>query len=150
MKRIINTSLIVTIFLLIQTSCSEEWLKPDPLSFYAPENVFLNKAGYVSALITLRKDLKYECYGNRHPFSAEWAYSDLACATVQADFRKNTPSGSAFFPLLRYFENVYEFIKNANVVVSRIDDIEWDSDEDRNSILGIKLWSIKKVSIPYR
>ena len=105
MKRIINTSLIVTIFLLIQTSCSEEWLEPDPLSFYAPENVFINEAGYESALITLRKDLKYECYGQRHPFSTEWAYSDLACATVQADFRKNTPSGSAFFPLLRYFEN---------------------------------------------
>ncbi len=46
MKRIINTSLIVTIFLLIQTSCSEEWLEPDPLSFYAPENVFINEAGY--------------------------------------------------------------------------------------------------------
>lgn len=140
MKRILNTSLIVTIFLLIQTSCSEEWLEPDPLSFYAPENVFINEAGYESALITLRKDLKYECYGQRHPFSTEWAYSDLACATVQADFRKNTPSGSTFFPLLRYFENVYEFIKNANVVVSRIDQIEWDSEEDRNRVLAEAYW----------
>ena len=140
MKRIINTSLIVTIFLLIQTSCSEEWLEPDPLSFYAPENVFINEAGYESALITLRKDLKYECYGQRHPFSTEWAYSDLACATVQADFRKNTPSGSAFFPLLRYFENAYVFIKNANVVVSRIDAIEWDSEQDRNRVLAEAYW----------
>jgi len=140
MKRIINTSLIVTILLLIQTSCSEKWLEPDPLSFYAPENVFINEAGYESALITLRKDLKYECYGQRHPFCTEWAYSDLACATVQCDFRLNTPSGSAFFPLLRYFENVYEFIKNANVVVSRIDEIEWASEGDRNRVLGEALW----------
>src|SRR5690606_12375252 len=67
MERIIKTPLILTIFLLLLASCSEEWLKPDPLSFLAPENVYVNEAGFEAILVTLRKDLQYESTGNRHP-----------------------------------------------------------------------------------
>ena len=121
-------------------SCSEEWLQPDPLSFLAPENVFVNEAGFEALLVTLRKNLMYESTGNRHPLSMEFATSDLAIALVQADFRRNTPSNSAFFPFLSYFDNVYGFIKNANVLISRIDNVEWEDQGVRNRLLGEAYW----------
>lgn len=140
MKRIIKTSLGLTMILLLQSSCSEKWLEPDPLSFLTPENVYIDEAGFEAILVTLRKDLHYETTGNRHPLSMEFATSDLAIALVQADFRRNTPSNSAFFPMLDFFENAYEFIKNANVLISRIDDVEWDEQEVRNRLLGEAYW----------
>ena len=27
-------------------SCTSDWLKPEPLSFYAPENLLVDKNGY--------------------------------------------------------------------------------------------------------
>ena len=84
-------------------SCSEDWLKPDPLSFYAPENVFLDEAGFESGLVRCRKEMNYENHGNRHPISTEFGYSDISIANFQNDFTKNTPSTSAMFPILSYF-----------------------------------------------
>ena len=35
---------------------------------------------------------------------------------------------------------MYEFVKNANIVVSRIDNIDWDSQEERNEVLAEALF----------
>jgi hypothetical protein len=140
MKLLKRIPIILTIFLLFLISCSEKWLEPDPLSFLAPEKVYVNEAGFEALLVTLRKNLQYESTGNRHPLSMEFATSDLAIPLVQADFRRTTPSNSAFFPFLSYFNNVYVFIKNANVLISRIDDIEWKDQASRNRILAEAYW----------
>ena len=140
MKNIAAKSLMITTFLVFFSSCSEDWLKPDPLSFLTPENVYVNEAGFEAILVTLRKNLQYESTGNRHPLSMEHATSELAIPLVQADFRRNTPSNSAFFPFLDYFNNVYEFIKNANVLISRIDEVEWEDEQVRNRLLGEAYW----------
>src|SRR5690554_1142778 len=139
MKRIAKIYLIFT-FPLLLGSCAEDWLTPDPLSFLAPENVYVDEAGFEAILITLRKNLQYESTGNRHPLSMEHASSDLAIPLVQADFTRNTPSNSEFFPFLTYFNNVYEFIKNANILISRIDDVEWEDESVRNRLLGEAYW----------
>ncbi len=65
MKRIKILPLILTIFLLILMSCSDEWLKPDPLSFYAPENVFVDEAGFESGLVRCRKEMNAENHGQQ-------------------------------------------------------------------------------------
>ncbi|MDB5261710.1 MAG: RagB/SusD protein, partial [Adhaeribacter sp.] len=46
MKRIFNRTLILTLLLLVQLSCKKEWLEPKPLSFFAPENVYVDEAGF--------------------------------------------------------------------------------------------------------
>ncbi|MEN8229833.1 MAG: RagB/SusD family nutrient uptake outer membrane protein [Bacteroidota bacterium] len=140
MKRIIYNSILILSFIIVCTSCKKEWLEPDPLSFYAPENVYVDQAGFEAALVMLRKDLLHECTGMWNPFSTEYMYSDLATAQAQCDFRKNTPSMSKRLPLLKFFDKAYEFIKNANVIISRIDDIEWSNEEDRNGILSEALF----------
>lgn len=140
MKLLTRTFLVSTILLLTLNSCKEDWLQPDPLSFLTPENVYVNEAGFEAILVTLRKNLQYESTGNRHPLSMEFATSDLAIPLVQCDFRRTTPSSSAFFPFLTYFSNVYGFIKNANVLISRIDNIEWPDEAVKNRLLAEAYW----------
>lgn len=140
MKHKINFFLPLICILLVQVSCSEERLEPEPLSFLTPENVFIDQAGFESVLITLRKNLSYETTGWGHPMAGEYAASDLAVPTYAADFTRLTPSYSFRFRYLEYFDRAYEFIKNANVLISRIDDIEWENQEVRNRLLGEALW----------
>lgn len=137
MKRI---QFIIILFAVL-VSCNDEWLKPDPLSFYAPENVFVDEKGFVSGLITLRKNLQYDFTGEKNPISMDHVFSDLAVATFQADFQAASPSRSTQWPkLLDLFNKAYEFIKNANVIISRIDDISWADSKVRDKILYEAYW----------
>lgn len=140
MKRIIKIPYILLIPVVLLISCSKDWLKPEPLSFFAPENIYVNEKGFEALLVTLRKNLTYDFTGNRNPIAMEHAYSDVAIALTQADFRRNTPSSVSDWPMLSLFNNVYGFIKNANVLISRIDDVKWEAEATRNRLLGEALW----------
>jgi starch-binding outer membrane protein, SusD/RagB family len=84
--------------------------------------------------------MNYENHDNRNPISTEFGYSDIAIANFQDDFTKNTPSTSAMFPILSYFNSVYGYIKDANVLISRIDDVKWTDQNVRNRILAEAYW----------
>ena len=139
-----KTPFILAIFVLLQISCTEEWLKPQPLSFYAPENVFINEEGFQSLLITIRRDLRTDShYQEIGIASNEFAMSDLGVPgqlsnKVIKDFiTQLTPAGDGgtnnFY---RLYDNSYLAIKTTNLLVSRIDDITWDNQEKRNAILA--------------
>ena len=138
MKHLKFILLIATIALFV--SCAEDWLDPNAKSFFTPENVYVNKEGFQSSIITMRKDLKRECTGNMHYISVEHAASDLGSPWSQLDFYKLTPSTSRYYPFLTFFTDAYGFIKNTNVLISRIDDIEWSKETERNAILAEALW----------
>jgi starch-binding outer membrane protein, SusD/RagB family len=139
MKRIINIFLITILFFLIQSSCSEEWLEPKPLSIFAPENVYVNETGFRSLLNTMRIDMKMECYGQPNFFQMEVAASDMAVVRDQADFSFLTPSGS-LWRFLSMYTLAYSYIKNSNILITRIDDIEWPIEQVRNEILAEALF----------
>ena len=130
MKKYKNIFLIFAIFLLT-TSCSEDFLKPDPLSFFSPENVYVDKAGFESLILSMRKDMKAENYNYMNNISMDYTTSDLGSPWSQLDFYKLTPNSSQYYPFLDMYINTYSAIKNANVLISRIDDIEWDSDQEK-------------------
>lgn len=140
MKRIINKYWFFAILILLQFSCSKKWIEPQPLSFFTASNVYVDKAGFNSLLITMRKNLVNECTGNRHFLSTEFVYSDLAVALFQMDSYKNTPNASQYFPLLTMFDKMYSYIKDANTVISRIDDITWSSENEKNAFLAEAYW----------
>lgn len=142
MKTLFNYILFV-ILSLASLSCSN-WLEPKPLSFYAPENVYINEEGFESLLITMRKDIKSEHYDGRSPIVNEYAMSDLGVPfgkpnTVVKDFViALTPSGDGGthdFPG-KLFNLAYNSIRNTNVLISRIDNIEWENSEIRNRLLA--------------
>src|SRR5690606_33352041 len=73
-------SLIVVVSMLAVSSCSKGWLKPEPLSFYAPENLLINKAGYESMLVTARKNLRNSFYGELNTVVSESIFPELGWA----------------------------------------------------------------------
>ena len=140
MGRIVKINFLLFLLLLLQVSCSEERLEPKPLSFLTPENVYVDQAGLEAILYTLRKNLTYETTGWGHPIAGEYAASDLAVPTYAADFTRLTPSYGYRFQYLELFTQAYEFIKNANVLISRIDNIEWEDPEVRDRLLAEAYW----------
>jgi hypothetical protein len=139
MKRNIYITVAILTFILILNSCSEDWLEPAPLSFYAPENIFIDKAGFQAGLVTIRKDLKNDFYGQFSPLNAEVDASELACMWVN-DWYQVTPSSGTYLPYLEILERDYGYIKNTNVVISRIDNIKWESEGERNAVLAEALF----------
>ncbi|MDD2476007.1 MAG: RagB/SusD family nutrient uptake outer membrane protein [Dysgonamonadaceae bacterium] len=140
MRQIIKMVLVFASFLMLQLSCSEDFLDPKPLSFYTPENVYVDKAGFETGLVTVRKDLKNEFYGSRSNLQLEYAASDFGYGLGLVDWKIITPSSGTYFPILQLFERFYGYIKNTNVIISRIDNVEWESQEDRNEILSEALF----------
>ncbi len=144
MKRITNNNLksamrillIFTALVLLQVSCGKDFLDPEALSFHDPDDVYVDKEGFESGLVTVIKDIKVDFYGNRNNLQLEYAASDFGYGIGLTDWTIITPSSGSYFPILPMFSNIYEYIKNINVIISRIDDIEWDGQEDRNRILG--------------
>lgn len=141
MKNINKYSFLYLLALtLCLIACDEDRLVPKPKSFFTPENVYTDVEGFESILITLRKDIKREHSGGLHWIATEFAASDLGSPWSQLDFFNLTPSTSQYYPYLSMFTDVYGFIKNANVIISRIDNIEWPSEAVKNKILAEALW----------
>ncbi|HLT94221.1 MAG TPA: hypothetical protein VKZ56_06650, partial [Membranihabitans sp.] len=60
--QIISRTVLGIVLIGLLFSCNEEWLEPDPLSFYTPENVYVDEEGFESLLVTMRENLKAEYY----------------------------------------------------------------------------------------
>ncbi len=140
MKAYLKILIVSAGVLLLQSSCSEDWLEPKPHSFYTPENVFVDKAGFEALLITMRKNLRTEYTGSMNFTVSEFAASDLAVPLTQLDFFNLTPNTSRYYKFLSLFTDAYVVIRNANVLISRIDQVEWEKEEDRNVLLAEAYW----------
>lgn len=129
------------LIILVHSSCSDDLLKPKPLSFFAPENVFNNKAGFEASLVTMRKALTVGVTGSRRYYMVgEWAASEAGTPTFQLDWTQTTPFFDKYYTFLGLFTDSYEYIKNSNVVIGRIDDIEWTDEAEKNRILAEAYW----------
>ena len=138
MKRNIKLLTVFISFFLLQMSCKEDFLEPKPLSFFAPENVYVDKKGFETALVTVRRNPKQnEYYTANNHLDMDLHGSEMGARHTAADWRTLTPSGShSGVTILPLFERFYNYIRNTNVIINRIDRIEWDKQEDRNAILG--------------
>lgn len=117
--------------LLATHVCACVDLEPEPLSFFAPENTFVDKEGLEAALVTSRKQIKHEWFGDafdagacRTPIVYEYAFSDLSVIgsppvkEIHNLTTQLTPTTNASLHL-RYWELAWNGIKYANTVVSR-------------------------------
>lgn len=140
MKRITIFPLALISLVLVGISCSKDRLRPDPLSFFTPENVFVDEAGFRAGLVICRKQMNDENHGNVNFIANETSFSDIAVSLWEADWTKITPSSKIPEPVLTFFDRSYGYIKNTNTIISRIDDIEWGDEATRNRILSEALW----------
>lgn len=66
----------VTVGVLL-SSCSEDFLKPDPLSFFEPTITFTTKEGLISAIASCEKQLRHTYTGESAPIVTEMFLSDI-------------------------------------------------------------------------
>ena len=63
-------------------SCSD-WLDPKPLSFYSPENTYVDAAGLYAALTACERNMRHEFFGDGAPILTEMYLTDIAAMGKQ-------------------------------------------------------------------
>ncbi len=141
MKLKFITTWILAAGLLFQISCSEDFLKPEPLSVLSPDNVYINAAGLESALASMRKNLIMDSHGaqgNSHML-VETQMSDIGINTFQIDSRQfMVPSNNNLYTTT--FQVMYRYVKEANIVISRINDAVITDAAKKDEILAEAFW----------
>ena len=134
MKIIITLATVA--ILLLDSGCKEEWLTPNPLSFYAPENMFINAEGMDAVLVACLQSARFEFYGDGCPLITENIFADIAVrgctdspnpsinlpAQILPDANLNANNANR---IGWYWQEGYNRIKFANIIISRIDNMEW-------------------------
>lgn len=136
-----STPLLATFLSIVLVfGCSEDFLKPEPLSFFSPENVLVDRQGMESLLTACEHLLRLEY--TIPQVRIEVMMSDIgACAgCTLSDFQQNLyPSSpalaNAWYNVTQWWEEWYKVVKYANTVISRIDDIAL-SEEDRDLLIA--------------
>ena len=59
-------------------SCNDSWLDPKPLSFYTPENTYVDAAGLYSALVACERNMRHEFFTDGAPILTEMYTADIA------------------------------------------------------------------------
>ena len=133
--------------LIFASSCKESFLEPEPLSFYAPENVLVDEEGLQAVLDNALASVRDEMCTDQSPFLCNLKYSDVAVdgstdkATPWQDLNKQMlPDGqnnhAAYTKIGWYWDRSYKIIKDCNTVITRIDDAEFESEASKNKLLG--------------
>ncbi|MDR2389173.1 MAG: RagB/SusD family nutrient uptake outer membrane protein [Tannerellaceae bacterium] len=141
--------ILVSCFML--SGCNESWLTPDPLSFYSPGNTLIDKEGMLSALTSCDRLLREEFIGQHCPLLTAMIFSEL-CVLGTTDIsgpaqnmnEKILPNSNNNWDqtnrVFWYWEYDMLGIRYANTVITRIDHARFDSEEEKNNILGMALW----------
>ena len=149
MKKIISNiskTLLIIGVVFATWSCSDDWLRPNPLSQFTPENVFVDEAGFQALLAQAESNMRWHWGGESAFALAEMRFSDVA-VTGQTDANSIGFNWDAdLLPAVdlahfnrRIFGWWYEAwhgINTANTVISRIDNWTDGTTEQRNAILG--------------
>jgi len=146
-KYIYGTALIAGI-LCGSLGCKKEFLKPEPLSFYEPNETYVDAAAMKAALYACARNMRIEFYGGNPPILTEMLFSETS---VEGTTDKSgpaqdlnlviTPDLAGFEDddhnkIYTYWREGYAAIKYANTVISRINNATYASQAERNAILG--------------
>ncbi len=143
-KGIIALSLVA---ILLGEGCSKNYLKPESLSKFTPDVSLTTPSAMQSALEACSMNNRGEFFGDSAPMLTESIFSDVA---VEGTTDKTTPAqdlnvritptaqlnNDDYNKIGWYWQQWFKGVHNANVIISRIDNVKWGSPADRNSILG--------------
>lgn len=131
--------------LLALTACNKSWLTPQPLSFYSPENTYVNSDGLYAAVAACEKNLRHEFFGDHTPIATEFMTSDCGVHVGTDKTNALTNFDSYLTPshlhsdgqgqINWYWNQQWNGIKYANIVLNRIDCGDLNEAE-KNAILG--------------
>ncbi|MBB6130377.1 RagB/SusD family nutrient uptake outer membrane protein [Mucilaginibacter lappiensis] len=144
-KKIIAAITLATV--LISGSCKKDFLKPKDLSDFTPDLTLTSVPAMQAALNYLNKNLRAEFFGDSAPMLTESIFSDVA---VEGTTDKTTPAqdlnvritptanlnSDDYNKIGWYWKQWYQGVRYANTIISRIDNVKYTSDAQRNDILG--------------
>ena len=143
----IRLTLILLFSVIMFSACSDDWLEPKPLSFYTPENTYIDLDGFEAAIFACETVMGEEYNGDGCPILTEMIQSDICVegttdkAGPQMDMDKSLLpdaqlNSGDFTRVGWYWTNAYRAIKYANIIIARIDNVDFPNDEQKNSLLG--------------
>ncbi|HAT93251.1 MAG TPA: RagB/SusD family nutrient uptake outer membrane protein [Sphingobacterium sp.] len=146
-KKNILFSLCIGSMAVFTFSCSKDWLKPKPLSFYEPDVALADAQGMYSALTACERNMRHEFFGDAAPILTEIIQSEVA---VEGTTDKAGPQMDMDIALLPdadlnhndrtkvgwYWYEGFKGIKYANLIISRIDVGTFKDENEKNAILG--------------
>ncbi|WP_343567212.1 RagB/SusD family nutrient uptake outer membrane protein [Sphingobacterium sp.] len=147
LKKNIIFSLCIGSMAIFTFSCSKDWLKPKPLSFYEPDVALADAQGMYSALTACERNMRHEFFGDAAPILTEMIQSEVA---VEGTTDKAGPQMDMDIALLPdadlnhndrtkvgwYWYEGFKGIKYANLIISRIDAGTFKDQNEKNAILG--------------
>jgi len=142
MKNIINKTVYIILLACFFSSCSDSVLKEVPKTFYAPENLYINTAGFDVALDAIYTLVRGELSGYRRE-PAMYTGTDLSWSIFShADVVGFQSYGGALTPNLPIFSDWwnpnYQGISWANLIIEKAEDpsVKWNTTADKARILG--------------
>lgn len=146
----IKILILITTF-IITTSCGDDFLKKEPLSFLSPENTFTSAAGLQTTLDAAIKGIYDQINGDNESLMFQQNTSDNSVVSVivarpfdgYIDMRTyatpQNPSQNQTNRATTFYRTCYINLKNTNTVIDFIDQVEWaegQNDPERNHLLG--------------
>tara|TARA_R110000851_G_scaffold333437_2_gene513156 strand:+ start:1391 stop:3241 length:1851 start_codon:yes stop_codon:yes gene_type:complete len=143
--------LLLAAVILFPVSCSKDFLDQEPKSFFTPENALNSPEGLNAVLSQALIGIRAEFYGDGAPMITENIFSEVSiegttdkagpAQDLNAQILPDANNNSGNTNKINFFwESFYEGIKFANTVIDRLDDAEFDSEEQRADILGRALF----------
>lgn len=138
MKNRLYTKTALLILLATSLLSCKDWLEPEPLSFYAPENTLVEESGFESVLVSCRKQLKLEWFGDANPLMYEYAFSDLGVfgCPEAVNIHNLEIQFTPYSAMPRYWTLAWDGIKYANIIINRQEKAEFTSEQTKNEILA--------------
>ncbi|AYL96610.1 RagB/SusD family nutrient uptake outer membrane protein [Mucilaginibacter celer] len=139
-----------TIF--INAGCTKRAdLYPQAPSKFTPDVTYTSPAAFKAALATLNVSVRFEYFGDSAPLLTESIFTDAA---VEGTTDKTTPAqdlnaritptanlnSDDYNKIGRYWSSWYQGIHDCNVILSRLDNIKWPSDADKNLVKAAALF----------
>ncbi len=135
--------------ILVLTSCSKDWLKPMPLSFFSPENTYIDEDGIYSAITACERNMRHLFFGSSDnaPICTQLELSDVAVFGKSDESMGLTDIDAYLTPshivdnskgrCLWFWNEGWNGIKYANIVLNRLSvAAETMSEEDLNAVRG--------------
>lgn len=123
---------------MIITSCNEDqWLEEEAFSFYTPDNSYTTPEQLDIAVVQLYRNVSNMLYGsggNGDAFTFQYT-TDVGYDAIAPNHELNS-WGDQIRPekrqIGRFWNDFYQQIYDANVILNRIDNIEFTSEDQRN------------------
>ncbi|MEO7215414.1 RagB/SusD family nutrient uptake outer membrane protein [Mucilaginibacter sp.] len=122
-------------------------LFPEAPSKYTPGNTLVSPGAFRSALLNLNLSVRFEYFGDAAPMLTESIFTDAA---VEGTTDKTTPAqdlniritpsanlnSDDYNKIGRYWQVWWQGVHDANVIITRIGDIQWPSQDEKDKVLA--------------